>query len=423
MIALGRNAAWLLGGRLGADALNFVLFIVITRRFGPEGMGLYAYGVAIAGLVYSATTLGIEEYGIREYARHGSEQRRRLVAELLGAQACIAGAVVIVLAIYLLLTRPSPTVLTIVLTLTLYQMGSAFSGTLFVPAMATQHMAGPALTGLLSRGFAMFAVMGLILIAELPLWLALLPFAGAGVLMCALSAHSAATFGASMRPHFSLTTLRDGARTLWSFAAVNVLGQIFVRIGVIVLSLRSGNAAAGLYASGLKLVEIACLPLLFIGVAAYPRLAEGFRQSAFPRLAVQTLAIGMLLSIAAGMGFFLVMPYALVPLFGERYAGAEPIIAAMGALIFVCNLEIVLGRLLLAANRQVTRAGWLSIGACVCVCATILTVPVAGIDAAIASIVASYAFVVTMYALTLIALRRHKIPTATAIAPGAGGTR
>jgi O-antigen/teichoic acid export membrane protein len=44
-----------------------VLFLIVSRplRTAPA-WGVYAYGFAIAGFVYSATTLGIDEYGIRE---------------------------------------------------------------------------------------------------------------------------------------------------------------------------------------------------------------------------------------------------------------------------------------------------------------------------------------------------------------------
>lgn len=87
---LGSNAIWLLGCRVLADLLNFALFLVVSRRFGPEGMGVYAYGFAIASFVYAAITLGIDEYGIREYTRRPPHERGRLMSDLLGAQVCIA---------------------------------------------------------------------------------------------------------------------------------------------------------------------------------------------------------------------------------------------------------------------------------------------------------------------------------------------
>src|SRR5690606_27859731 len=137
---------------VGADLLNFLLFLVVSRRFGPEGMGEYGYGFALAGLVYYAATLGIDEYGVREYAVQPAQQRRQLISNLLGAQVCIAIVVLAVLVGYLAITRPTPYMLAIISSMTIYQLGAAFSATLFVPAMAEQHMLPPAFINLLGRG-------------------------------------------------------------------------------------------------------------------------------------------------------------------------------------------------------------------------------------------------------------------------------
>jgi hypothetical protein len=182
---LRRNASWLLVGRVGADLLNFVLFLIVSRQFGPHGMGIYAYGFAIAGFVYSATTLGIDEYGIREYTRRAVDRRAGLLADLLGSQTCIAAVAVIALAAYLFATAPTPEVLTIVLALTAYQLCSAFASTLFVPAMAEQRMLWPALVILLCRALGLAIAAPLILIAHAPLHHATLAVAVSGLSDCA----------------------------------------------------------------------------------------------------------------------------------------------------------------------------------------------------------------------------------------------
>src|SRR5688500_7442792 len=150
----GRNAFVLLACRVGADLLNFLLFLVVSRRFGPEGMGEYGYAFALAGLIYYAATLGIDEYGVREYNYRVPERRPSLIADLLGAQVCIALAVLAILIGYLQITQPAPDTLAIIMAMTLYQLGAAFSATLFVPAMAEQQMMPPAFINLLGRGSA-----------------------------------------------------------------------------------------------------------------------------------------------------------------------------------------------------------------------------------------------------------------------------
>jgi O-antigen/teichoic acid export membrane protein len=394
----GRNAFALLGCRLGADLLNFLLFLVVSRRFGPEGMGEYGYGFALAGLVYYAATLGIEEYGIREYSRLTAERRATLVSDLLGAQVCIAVVVFVVLLGYLSITRPTPTMLMIIASMTVYQLGAAFSATLFVPAMAEQKMLGPSFINLLGRGSA-FVVTGLLIwVFEWSLHAASVAFAGGGLLMLALALRSAATFKAHLAPNLNAGNVLEGARTLWSFAAVGLLGQLLNRIGVIALSLQVGAVAAGIYTTGLKLVEVACLPLVFIGVAAYLRLCQAFADPVgFQRLARQGLMIGAGLAMLLALAMYLLVPPLLVPVLGERFAGSETVIAAMATIVFAQGLEIVLGRLMLSANLNVARAVRITVGTIVCVLLTVSFTPLFGIGATIAALVGSYLLVDLLY--------------------------
>jgi O-antigen/teichoic acid export membrane protein len=412
---LRRNASWLLVGRVGADLLNFVLFLIVSRQFGPHGMGIYAYGFAIAGFVYSATTLGIDEYGIREYARLAADRRAGLLADLLGSQTCIAAVALIALAAYLFATSPTPEVLTIVLALTTYQLCSAFATSLFVPAMAEQRMLWPALVILLCRALGLAIAAPLILIADAPLHIATLAVGGAGVLTVLLAAASASSHVSTLRLHVSLPVLRQNVRTLWSFAATDVMSQVFTRIGVIALTLLVSEHAAGIYAAGLKLVEMACLPLLFLGRAAYPGLSRAFREPReFRRMGRHALAWGFAIAALSAIALALATPSLLVPMLGPGFVGTEPVLMAMAALMFVQGIEIVLGRLLLSANLNVARAAWTSIGACTCVALTLATTRTYGIEAVIASVVLSYLLVDALNATTLQgALRRQSFNDAT----------
>jgi O-antigen/teichoic acid export membrane protein len=405
-----RNAFALLACRVGADLLNFLLFLVVSRRFGPEGMGEYGYGFALAGLVYYAATLGIDEYGVREYALRPPARRPALIADLLGAQVCIAIAVIAVLVLYLFITQPTPQQLTIIVSMTVYQLGAAFSATLFVPSMAEQQMMPPALINLLGRGSA-FVITGLlILIGDFSLHAAAVAFAGGGLFMLVLALRSAASFHARLRPNLSVQVVRDGARTLWSFAAVGLLGQLLNRIGVIALSLQVGEAAAGIYTTGLKLVEVACLPLVFIGVAAYPRLCQAFADpNEFQKWTRQAVFIGVLLAALLALAMYLAVPPLLVPVLGVRFAGAEAVIAVMGVIVLAQGIEIVLGRLMLAANLSVARAVRITIGTIACVLLTVMLTPVFGIRATIAALVVSYLLVDVLYFGSLFgSLRRRK---------------
>jgi glycosyltransferase involved in cell wall biosynthesis/O-antigen/teichoic acid export membrane protein len=411
---LRRNASWLLACRVGADLLNFVLFLIVSRRFGPPGMGVYAYGFAIAGFVYSATTLGIDEYGIREYTRRPADRRPALLADLLGSQTCIAVIALIALTVYLIATSPGSEALTIILALTAYQLCAAFVNTLFVPSMAEQRMVWPSLVIVLGRALGLAIAVPLILIWCAALHIAVLAFALAGVVTVWLAARSAVQHGLPLRLNLALPALRANIRTLWSFAAADVMSQLFTRIGVIALTLLATERAAGVYAAGLKLVELACLPLLFLGRAAYPGLSRAFgNPPEFGRMTRQALWVGFAIAVLSAAAMAVAVAPLLVPMLGAGFAGSEQIVAAMAALAFVQGVEILLGRLLLSANMNVARAAWTTVGACVCAALTLATTRTFGIYAAIAAVVVSFILVDFLYAASLrAALRRRSFAAA-----------
>jgi O-antigen/teichoic acid export membrane protein len=406
---VGANAAWLVGCRIGADLMSFALFLVVSRRFGPDGLGVYAYGFAIAGVIYALTTSGIEEYGIREYARRvhdrtaeAAASRSELMSDLVGAQCCIAVAALGLLAVYLLLTQPSTATLMVVLSLSLYQIGSAFSGTLFIPAMAAQRMVEPALAEFLCRAAAFTVAGGLILGGAAELHVALTAFACAGAAMAAVAARSAYRRGVRLRARASVATLGKSLRELWPFALVNTFNQLFTRIGVIALALLVSEAAAGVYATGLKLVETVLMPIAYMCVAAYPRLSQAYaRDSDFANVSRGVLSVGIALTAVAACGLYVVAPPLLVPVFGGGFKGAEPLIAAMAGLAAVQGVELVLGRLLLAGNRHIVRAAALCAGAVACVVITVAVTPRYGAYGALSVAVSAYVLVCALYALNL----------------------
>ena len=405
----GRNAFVLLACRVGADLLNFLLFLIVSRRFGPEGTGEYGYAFALAGLIYYAATLGIDDYGVREYNYRVPERRPSLIADLLGAQVCIALIVILILIGYLQVTQPSADTLVIIASMTLYQLGAAFSATLFVPAMAEQQMMPPAFINLLGRGSAFVVTGFLIWVFDMSLRQASLAFAGGGLLMFALALRSAASFNVQLRPNLSTRVVLEGTKALWSFAAVGLLGQLLNRIGVIALSLQIGQAAAGIYTTGLKLVEVACLPLVFLGVAAYPRLCQAYASStAFHKLTRQAVAVGVLLATVLAVAMYFAVPPLLVPVLGQRFAGTEAVIATMAAIVLAQGIEIVLGRLMLAANLNVSRALRITLGTIICVVLTVAFTPAFGIEAAIGALVVSYLLVDVMYSGSLFGSLRRR---------------
>jgi O-antigen/teichoic acid export membrane protein len=410
------NASVMLFCRVLAEALNLALFVVISRLQGPEGVGVYAYGFALAGFVYAAANLGVEQYGVREYHRASPAERRSMLSELLGLQLAVAAVAAAALAAYLAATGASASTFAVVYALSLYQFCNAVANTLFVPVYAEQQMWRASLFALLSRGVA-FALASLVLLAGAPdLAVAMLAFPAMALLYAFNAWRSARQRVGAVRPHVSVAALRRAALALRSFAAVDVLGQLLSRAGVIVLTLALGAHAAGVFATGLKFVEVAFLPLWFVGVAVYPRLCQAHQQAspAFARLAAPLLLVALGMTLLVTLFIYALLPPLLVPMLGDGYAGAEPAIQAMSLLALVWGAEIALGRILFAMDQQRRRALIVAAGAATCTALNIALAPQAGVYGAIVAAAISYLVVDAWYAYYCLgALRRISPRTAS----------
>jgi O-antigen/teichoic acid export membrane protein len=387
-----RNALWLTGCRLTGDVLNLLLFVLISRRFGPAGAGAYSYGFAVATFAFVIGCLGIEEYGLRQYARMDAVQRPIFLGELLGSQLLMVALAVFALVMYLAVTAPSPATLLMVCVLGMYQITAAVVATLFIPAMAAQRMLWPALAELTARAVA-FAVAGYAIgIAHAPLAQALLGYPVAAVIWLVIAVRSIRRFAPLLRISISPAGTRRIVSVLWSFALLEIFAQLFSRIGVITLSLKVGDAAAGIFATGLRLIEVALMPLSFLGVAAYPRLSQLFTTDlpAFRRTAGDLMWLMLLGGGGAAWGLYFVAPQLLVPVLGERFAGLEGLVQTMAVFALVQAIEVCLGRVLLCADRQIANATFVAGGAVLSVLLNLVLVPRFGVGGAIFAGAAAY---------------------------------
>lgn len=411
------NAGVMLLCRIAADSLNVVLFIVVSRAFGPEGVGTYSYAFAVAGLAYALTTLGIDEYGIREYQRITEPQRRHLIAELLGLQLVLAAGAIIALALYLLVTAPDRQTIIIVCSLSAYQLASALAATLFVPAMAEQNMMRPALIVLVTRAAAFGAAAAALLAAEASLAIALLVFPLTGCYLIGSAVQSARAHLPRLGIHFARNSIRRLSHALWSFATAEVFGQLLTRAGVIVLSLQLGERAAGVYATGLKFIEVAFLPLWFLGVAAYPALCRHFHgdPARFGTLSSQLLWATLVMSGTVAAVLYFILPPLLVPILGDGYAGAQAYIAAMAIIALLHGPELGLGRILFASHGHAHRAAALACGAVLCIVLNVMLIPRFGMNGAIYATAGAYLAAVVLYGFGLrFPLREQALQRASA---------
>jgi PST family polysaccharide transporter len=389
------NALWLSCCRIAADGLSFLLFLAIARVLGPSGTGQYSYAFAVAGLVALISTSGLEEYGIRQYVRAAPAERAQLWASMLVTQGAQLALGLTAFALFLGMQTTRLAGVVVMLELAAYVIGWGIARTLFVPAMASQSMAAPAFSELVCRLAAILFALALARrpSASLPWMLAGFPVAG--VVLVVLAARNAAG-------HVSLRTFRWSRRAVgttvrgtWPFAAADVLNQFYARADVLLIAYLLGSTQVGLYATGIKFVEIGLLPLVLLGTAAYPLLskaaAEGPTVLAPParELVQLILFFGGWLATA----LYCLVPLLIVPLFGERFAPAALLLPLIAVFAALKGAEVAFYRVLYSLQRQTLYVASLAAGSALIVALNLLLIPTLGLYGAVIAAIASTAVV------------------------------
>ena len=388
-----QNLGWLTGGQLAADFAAFIFFILLSRRFGPEGIGDYAFGLAVAMIGRTVVSLGVDSFGIREVARRESEEAIDIVGRILGAQCWLLILYVVGGGVFLTAAGVSVTAFAVTGVLSIYHLGAGLVRSLFLPAFAAQRMAGPALLDSGSRVLAVVGGIGVMLLGGDRLVTVLVGFPIFGVALVVLALWQARRHLGGLHLNLSPKSVRAVAGRAWPFAAGQVVFRLHSRADVLMLSLIVGSSATGIYAAGLKFVEVSMMVVALLGLALYPRLTRLAENDdgAFD-IAVATLMKGGLVAcVVLGWGIFVFVPDLIPLFFGAEFQDTEWVVKLFALLVPVKGLVILGDRLMLAAGQQHQKLRFQTIATGLNVAFNGGLIPLLGVEGAIIASVVSIA--------------------------------
>jgi O-antigen/teichoic acid export membrane protein len=356
------NAGWMMSGRVVSDALSLAIFAVVAREYGPGGVGIYSACFAVATVLFDIVSLGIGDYGVREYARAAPAQRPALLRRLYTLQAAMAFVCMLVLgtaAVFLPITSNTTLIL---LFLTVFQVSNALAATFFIPSLVAGSMNRWVMATVASRvGVAMVAVL-VALMRDGALQLALLGFPVFGL--------AALTYGAiTTRQQFSaggvfasLDSSGNLLKQLLPFAFASALTNLIVRVPMFVLIVLVGDAAAGLYATAFKLTEVGWMLLTFVPVAAYATLVRvaGTNPKQMPTVSDRVLRLTLVIGGLIAWGLAVLGPPLLLVALGDKVAGAVPLLAIMSIFVLIQAVSRYLLQMMLVFDRQASRL-WITV--------------------------------------------------------------
>ena len=329
------NSIWLLLARLITQTQLIVFTVLVARSLGVGGFGQYAFVAALIFLGNVATTFGTDTLLIREVARN-RQANNGLIPAALWIQLLLSMAWLILVVFGAdVLKGESPEV---VLALKMYSLSliplaffTVFTAVLRAHERMDVYLLLSGIVALMQLGGAGWVLAHNGNLLSLVMMLNLVQLSAA-ILAGVLCRKSLPAF------HFRWTVTRSQlisvARLAWPFALLGVLGVIYQRLGVLMLSTLGTETQAGWYAAATRVIEpvkmlhFAVLGALLPALAylAKPHLSAPTTDRQQERIATRIFRRSMLFllvfsTLAAGAIIVLAQPIVLL-LFGASYANS-----------------------------------------------------------------------------------------------------
>jgi O-antigen/teichoic acid export membrane protein len=384
-----RGSALRVLGNVAGVVVGLVTATLLLHHLGVAESGRYVTILSLVAIVGSVAENGLNVSGSRELALRGSSERGALIANILGQRAAFAPPALLLVVLFAwLVGYPSRMV-----------AGTALAGTgMFMMSLANALLlrltielrnAGLAFVDFFRQAVTLAGVAVLVALGAhlTPFFAVQILVAAAVIALIPLLAGS----GSFLRPRFDRAEQRALLTRALPVAAAIVLGQLYFRLVIVLMSLISSAEQTGYFGGSLRAMEtLVNIPILVAGVAL-PLLAAAARDDrARLRYAIEGLSEG---AIIAGVLIVLVTLRAAQPVMtmigGSAFRAAGAVLRIqVGALLFIGLYQVwTVSLIALGRQRELILTNALGLIG-VAVCAALLVPPFGAQGGAAASVLA-----------------------------------
>lgn len=304
-----RGSAVRVGGYLAGTVLSLISVPLLIRHLGTIEYGRYVLVVAIVTVVQGVTDIGLGQIGVREYATRPPQTRTPLMRNLLGLRLTGTTVGVGIGAGYVALAGYGRTELAGTVFAGAGMVLTVLQGTYAVPLAARLRLGWVTALDLVRQALTVLGIVILVLAGStlLPFFVLMVPVAAV-----VLAATAVVIRGEMpLRPSFERGEWLILLRAVLPFAAAVVIGTLYLRVTVLLLSLISDPLQTGYYATAFAVISVlVAVPALTVGstLPVISRAARDDRERlgyVLERLTeVTTIAgVAVALGLALGAGF------------------------------------------------------------------------------------------------------------------------
>lgn len=344
--SLRANVAWAIVGNTGYAACQWAILVVIARLGSDEGLGRFAFALALTGPVMMLANLNLR-------AVQATDARRQFpFGTYLGLRLLTIGLALAVIVALALGLGYRGGALAVILALALAKGFESVSDVVFGLLQQAEHLRRIALS-MIAKGVLSVLAVGGLLYATGSVLTATGGLALAWGVVLVLWDLPAAARLASLRPVVERRALAALAWLALPLGCVMGLNSFTTNVPRYAIEGHLGTVALGQFAAIAYLLVAGTQPILALGAAVSPRLAHHFAhdRAAYRALVRRTVlvsaAVGVLaVEVAAAGG-----PWLLTRLYGPAYAVHARLLVWMATAAAVAFVASALGVSVTAGRR------------------------------------------------------------------------
>jgi O-antigen/teichoic acid export membrane protein len=351
-----KNFSLLTFGKISGDFFTLILFIVLSREFGKEGIGEYSFAVGLTGLFAVCADFGLYSYTIKEISKNKSTFKSHFdkIISLRTVQSIVLFIVLLIVAAFLKFSLESKLIIVMVGVFQITYssidgISAVFIAHEYMHISATIEASFKISSSLIAIGIALLGGGIVISLTALPV-IAIIMFFVARIILRKKIGKSTLSF--------SYNSLKETFRHAAPYGISDFLWQLYARIDIVLIGFILGEVAAGIYNVGYRVVFFLFFIARFTSVALFPTVSKLYHESKyeFQKMYDKSMNMMIMICVPVSAGLWLIAPKLISLVFGSAFSESSVILRILSALFITTCLASIMEVFLMSSDRQVRRA-------------------------------------------------------------------
>jgi len=348
-----KNSLWLISSEFVAKLVLFGVVVLLARYLGAEGYGQLQFALSFAGVFALAMDLGFNTLTNRELARE-KEKYELFVPNVSFVKLGLFVVSLIVITVFLLLTKKSFEVLVLCILAVCYYLFSSFIEFYKSVFQAFEKMQLNAFSRLL---YCALLLSGLLLLMnkKAGVFAIMLGYLGANFITFLFTLFLLLRYIRPFPLKISPAFIKTMFKMVFPFMILYIAAIINFRVDTIMISYLINDAAVGLYAIAMNLILAAAFIPSFCCAAVYPSLSR-FGVSSARKLFLMFKGMFWIMLLIGALGAVVVLllakPLVLV-VFGSQFMESVPVLQILALSFLFSGGALLMGYSCIAIDRQV----------------------------------------------------------------------